>query len=272
MVTQGWMFDVILYIYALSLLFYFSDFVGPNRKAKRMGTGLLIFVWVLQTIYIVFNIVQLRVHFVFTLFEALLLFSWLMVTLSLILNRFFRIEPLVFFANVIGFAVLALHFFSHPLGTPEIQTGQALNELLFIHVVLAVSSYAAFSFAAILSGMYLFLHRQLKEKNWSPAMKRMPSLEKIETYAFYSILSGFPLLLLSLVLGLIFIALRGENSLLLDPKVVHSIFVLLIYLAYLILRKFSQSSGSRLAWWNMGAFAFMIVNFLVINLLSGFHR
>jgi HemX protein len=272
MVTQGWMFDGILYIYALSLLFYFSDFVGANQNAKRMGTGLLIFVWVLQTIYLVFIIIQMRADFVFTLFEALLLFSWLMVTLSLILNRFFRIEPLVFFANVIGFAVLALHFFSHPIGSPEIQQGQALNELLFIHATLAIISYAAFSFAAILSGMYLFLHRQLKEKHWSPAMKRMPSLEKIEKYAFYSILSGFPLLLLSLVLGVIWIALRGENSLLVDPKVIHSTFVLLIYLAYLYLRKFSQFSASQLAWWNLGSFAFMIINFLVINLLSGFHQ
>jgi HemX protein len=173
---------------------------------------------------------------------------------------------------VIGFAVLALHFFSHPLGTPDIQQGQALNELLIIHASLAVCSYAAFSFAAVLSGMYLFLHRQLKEKHWSPAMKRMPSLEKIERYTFLSILSGFPLLLLSLVLGIIWITLRGQNSLLLDPKVVHSTFVLLIYTAYLYQRRFSQPSGSRLAWWNMGAFAFMIINFLVLNLLSGFHR
>ncbi|QGQ95366.1 cytochrome C assembly protein [Paenibacillus psychroresistens] len=272
MVTQGWMFDAILYIYALSLLFYFSDFVGVNRNAKRMGTGLLIFVWVLQTFYLVANAIEQRGHFVFTLFEALLLFSWLMVTFSLILNRFFRIEPLVFFANVVGFAVLALHFFSHHIDSPDISQGEALNELLFIHATLAVCSYAAFSLAAIFSGMYLFLHRQLKEKHWSPAMKRMPSLEKIEIYTFYSILSGFPLLLLSLVLGVIWITLRGDSNLLFDPKVVLSTFILLIYTAYLFQRRFSQSSGTSLAWWNIGAFAFMIVNFLVINLLSGFHR
>jgi HemX protein len=272
MVTQGWMFDAILYIYALSLLFYFSDFVGANRSAKRMGTGLLIFVWVLQTTYLIFNVVDQRMTFVFTMFEALLLFSWLMVTLSLILNHFFRIEPLVFFANVVGFAVLALHFFSHQIGMHAVQQVQVLNELLFIHATLAICSYVAFSFAAILSGMYLFLHRQLKEKNWSPAMKRMPSLEKIEKYTFLFVILGFPLLLLSLILGVIWIALRGESSLLLDPKVVHSVFVLLIYLAYLIQRRFSQTSGSRLAWWNMGAIAFVIVNFLVFNLLSGFHR
>jgi HemX protein len=272
MVTQGWLLDATLYIYALSLLFYFSDFVGENRSAKRMGTGLLIFVWVLQTVYLVFNVMMQRDTFVFTLFEALLMFSWLMVTLSLILNHFFRIEPLVFFANVVGFAVLALHFFSHPNVVPSLQHGQAINELLFIHATLAICSYAAFSFSAILSGMYLFLHRQLKVKNWSPAMKRMPSLEKMEKYTFYSIIMGFPLLLLSLVLGVIWIALRGEHSLLLDPKVIHSMFVLMIYLAYLFQRRYSQISGTRLAWWNIGAFAFVLVNFLLLNLLSGFHR
>lgn len=272
MVTQGWLFDGILYIYALSLLFYFSDFVGANRNAKRMGTGLLIFVWTLQTVYIIVKFLVQKQEFTFTLFEALLLFAWLMVTLSLVLNHFFRIELLVFFANVVGFAVLALHFFGHPLGTPEIQQGQALNELLFIHATLAIFSYAAFSFAAILSGMYLFLHRQLKEKHWTPAMKRMPSLEKIESYTFFTILTGFPLLLLSLVLAVLWIALRGETNLLLDPKVVHSTFMLMIYLAYLFQRRFSHASGNRLAWWNMGAFAFMVLNVLLVNLLSGFHR
>jgi HemX protein len=237
-----------------------------------MGTGLLIFVWVLQTFYLIYNFYSHRTDFVFTMFETLLLFSWLMVTLSLIVNRFFRIEPLVFFANVVGFMVLALHFFSHPNVVPALQHGEALNELLFIHVTLAICSYAAFAIAAILSGMYLFLHRQLKVKNWSSAMKRMPSLEKIEKYTFYAVISGFPLLVLSLALGIVWIALRQNGSFLLDPKVINSTLVLLVYLSYLFQRRFSRSSGTRLAWWNLGAFAFVIANFMISNLLSGFHR
>jgi HemX protein len=272
MVTQSWLFDAILYIYALCLLFYFSDFVGANRSAKRMGTGLLAVVWLLQTSYLIYNFYMHRHNFVFTMFETLLLFSWLMITLSLIVNRFFRVEPLVFFANVIGFTVLALHFFSHPNVVPALQRGEALNELLFIHVTLAICSYAAFSIAAILSGMYLFLHRQLKVKNWSPAMKRMPSLEKIEKYTFNAVLSGFPLLVLSLALGVVWLALRQNGSFLLDPKVINSTLVLLVYLSFLLQRRFSRTSGTRLAWWNLGAFAFVLANFMISNVLSGFHR
>ena len=40
------------------------------------------------------------------------------------------------------------------------------DELLFIHISLAIGSYAAFSIAAIFSGMYVFLHKRLKTKKF----------------------------------------------------------------------------------------------------------
>ncbi len=42
------------------------------------------------------------------------MFSWLIVTISLLINRFFRIELFVFFVNVLGFAILALNVFGNP--------------------------------------------------------------------------------------------------------------------------------------------------------------
>ena len=56
MVTRSWLFDAMIYMYALSLLFYFSDFANASRSAKRMGTGLLLFVWVLQTAYLAISL------------------------------------------------------------------------------------------------------------------------------------------------------------------------------------------------------------------------
>lgn len=89
MVTNSWIYDAIIYTYALSLLFYFSDVVGMNRKAKRMGTGFLIFVWVLQTVFMAVRMVRHQDVPVFSSFEFMLLFSWLLVTVSLIISSFF---------------------------------------------------------------------------------------------------------------------------------------------------------------------------------------
>jgi HemX protein len=272
MVTKSWLYDAILYVYALSLLFFFSDFSRMNQSAKRIGTGLLIFVWMLQTGYLAYGLYEHRVSFMFTLPETLFFFSWLLVTLSLSIQRLVRIDLIVFFVNVFGFAVLALNFFNNPNLSP-IASGRGVNdELLFIHVSLAVMSYAAFLFAALFSGSYLFLHRRLKEKQWTQMMKRMPSLENIEHFSYAAVIVGVPLLVASLALGLVWIVLESNRSLLFDPKVVNSLFVLVAYTFYLVQRRSSRLSGSRLAWWNLAAFAFVLINFAATNLVSGFHK
>jgi HemX protein len=270
MITQSWMYDAIIYIYALSLLFYFSDFVGPNREAKRMGTGLLSFVWGLQTVYLVVNLSTHSAFSVFSKFEALFMLSWILVAVSLIVNRFFRIELFVFLINLIGFFVLALNVFSNPNVSSTLGSWKINDELLFIHITLAVASYAAFAVSAVFSGMHLFLHRKLKEKIWSASVKRLPSLENTDRYAFVSVVIGSPLLMLALALGVAWIVLEGDLRLLYDPKVVNSLFVLAAYMFYLFLRLAMRTPGNKLARWNLAAFVIVVLNFAVSN-FSQFH-
>jgi HemX protein len=199
------------------------------------------------------------------------LFSWLLVTVSLLLSRMFRIELLVFIVNVFGFAVLALNFFSNANVSPTLRSWNINDELLFLHVTLAIGSYAAFLVAAVLSGLYLFLHRQLKVKVWSATMKRLPSLEKLDRSAYVSVIIGAPLLLLSLALGFVWVALGGKSAMFYDPKVVNSLFVMATYVFYLFQRRTLRLEGTKLAAWNLAAFAIVVVNFIVSDLVSGFH-
>ncbi|MEK8131327.1 cytochrome c biogenesis protein CcsA [Paenibacillus filicis] len=272
MVTQTWFYDAILYMYALSLLFYFADFSNPNRSAKRMGTGLLLFVWVLQTGYLISSLAAHASLSAFSMFETLFIFAWLLVTVSLAISRFFRIELFVFFVNVLGFAVLALNMFSKPGLSPALSHWNIKDELLFIHISLAVAGYAAFVVSAVFSGMYLFLHRRLKEKKWSQRMQRLPSLERMDHFAFVSVLIGAPLMLMTISLGIVWISIQGDYALFLDPKVLNSWFVLLAYVFYLFQRMLLKSPGNRLALWNLGAFVIMLANFVLTNYYSTFHQ
>ncbi|GIP39176.1 protein HemX [Paenibacillus sp. J31TS4] len=269
MLTQTWIYDAILYIYALSLLFYFSDFASANRSAKRIGTGLLVFVWILQTAFFVMQLGSLRS---FSAYETLFFYSWMLVTVSLLVSRFARIELFVFFVNLVGFAVLALNFFSKPGAVPTLEGWHITDELLFIHVSLAIASYTAFLAAAIFSGMYLFLHRKLKDKKWGGRMKRLPSLETMDQYAWTTVLTGFPLLMLALALGLAWLVLQGSDHLLLDPKVLSSLVLLAVYAAVIVSRSAFQASRQTLAKWILAAFVLVLINFLLSNWLSGFHQ
>jgi HemX protein len=270
MVTHNLLYDAMIYIYALSLLFYFSDFVDASGRAKRMGAGLLTFVWILQTVILILRIVSHPSLMYLTRFEYLFLFSWMLVTVSLVMSRFFRIELLVFFVNVFGFAVLTVNLFSNPRAEIPLAAWQLVRDLLIVHISLITCAYVALTIAAIFSGMYLFLHRQLKGKSWNKTMRRLPSLEMIDRYTFRTVLIGTPLLILSLAVAVTSILVEGRAWLLLDWKVFSSLVSVGFYIGYVLRRTVLLQPGWRSAWWNLIAFCVLLVTFF-LNSFSRFH-
>ncbi|RXZ84550.1 cytochrome C assembly protein [Paenibacillaceae bacterium] len=271
MVTSNYLYDAMIYIYALSLLFYFSDFVDASRRAKRVGTGLLIFVWVLQTGFFIFRMVSDPERSPVTMFEYLLFFSWLLITISLIISRFFRIEFIVFFVNVIGFAILTLNVLSQPNAEIVFNSSELASNLLFVHISLVICAFAAFTIGAIFSGMYLFLHWKLKSRKWSMAMRRLPSLETLERYIYRMVLVGTPLLILSLSVAITSILVQGQTAMLLDWKVFSSIAAVGLYIYYLIRRVVLLQPAWLTARWNLICFVVLVVN-LFLNSYSSFHN
>jgi len=237
-----------------------------------MGTGLLSFVWMLQFAYLAANLYGKGAMPVFSLADTLLLYSWLLITLSIVVHRFFRVELFGFLVNLLGFVILLLPFFLKPDHSVAMQRPLIEDKPLFAHVVLAVAGYAAFAVAAVFSGMYLFLHRQLKGKNWSQAVKRLPSLQAIDSYAGRSVIAGTLLLFASLVIGGARVWAAGDVRLLLDAKVLSSLIVFGAYALDMIRRYSLRVPGIRSAVWNLAAFALVLLNLIVANFSSAFHR
>ncbi|WP_040950149.1 cytochrome c biogenesis protein CcsA [Gorillibacterium massiliense] len=272
MLTRIFLYEAILYLYALSLLFYFSDFLKRNRSAKRIGAGLLLFVWVLQSVYMLEGFTRHGFLAAIPMEETVLLFSWLLVGVSLIIDRLFRIELFVFLINVLGLAALALDMFGGRDAALEIGGWNVSGGLLLIHISLAVGSYAAFAAGAVFSGMYLYLHRRLKEKTWSSALMRLPSLEIAERYAYRSVMIGVPLLISALSLGTVWVLLQGDVAQLADAKVLASWLTLAMYLSYLYVMASSRWDGPRRSYWGIAAFGVMLISLVVSSLFSNFHQ
>lgn len=273
MITNNGMFDLILYLYALSLLFFFSDFLRHDRHVKQTGTGLLAFVWLLNAVFFVSRMFAGEYVSVLTMFETLFFFAWVLVTLSLVfsLSKLFRYDLLVFVMSCAGFVVLVLALFNNEAA---VQSGEQLplsGKLLMFHIIVAVCSYGAFTLSAVFAGLYMFIHQRLKSKRWSAVLQRTPSLEKMEVSAFHTAVIGMSLLLLSLLLGIGWITLMADWTLIYDPKVVSSLLLLIAYAAYLVQRAGGRWSAWRLAQLNLGAYSVIILNFIVSSSLSNFH-
>ncbi len=263
-------FDAMLYLYALSLLFMFSDFVERNLRAKQLGAGLLAFVWALQTIYLFYEASQMRMETMLQLFGSLFFLSWLVITLSLALNFIMRIDVL-FLVNLAGFAIASLGFFGNRDISGAVLQWQVRDDLLVVHISLAAASYSLFILSALLSAMLLFLYGRLKSKRWSAYMSRMPSLEVTHKITMWLVVAGVPLLIASLVLGLSWITYGQQWRLLGDWKVIHTVLILLIYGYYIWMRLRGKRSWTQLAVINLIGLAAVLGNLIWSNTFSEFH-
>ncbi|MDR6226446.1 cytochrome C assembly family protein [Desmospora profundinema] len=268
MFAQHWYYDLIIYIYALSLLFAFSDLLQSNRRNRRLALVFLVAVWSFQTVFLAWKAVA---QFpVLTGLDSLLFYSWALVTATLIINWFARIHLFVFAANLVGFAILAAHFFTSPAESPVAKV--LLSELVFIHVTLAFLAYALFSLSTVFSGLYLVGNRLLKRKRWNQTLRRLPSLGKLQLFSHRLNMGGVPLLILALILGLVWAHETLGPASLLDPKVIGSLLVLGAYSTSLYQKVRKRWGGQRLAWWNVLSFFTIVINYLISSAGLSFHQ
>lgn len=267
MLTQDWLTDAVLYLYALSLLFFASDAASGNRNAKMAGTGLLVFVWILQTGFLLYLLFQHYSMADLSLRDFLFFVSWLLITISFVVNRWVRADLLVLLVNTIGFAVLAINLLQRPRNF-MMTTWETAAKLLVVHISFITVAFALLTLSAILAFMYLFLHHHLKKKQWKPVIKRMPGLEVIERYTYRSALAGVPLLYLSLSTGTAALLMDSYYGHLWDMKVVLSVAAGILYVVYLIRRSVSAADGKRSARWNLLGYVVFLAAFLANSLTT----
>jgi HemX protein len=263
--------ELTVVLYAFSVLLYFFDFLNHNRKANRIAFWLLSFVWVLQTIFLFFYMVKTGRFPVLTIFEGLYFYAWVLVTLSLGINRLLRVDFIVFFTNILGFIVMAIHTFAPMQYHSHVMAKQLVSELLLIHITMAILSYGAFSLSFVFSLLYLLQYDLLKRKKWGKRLIRLADLSKLERLSYIMAVIGVPMLLLSLILGLQWAFLKVPGMPWYDMKIIGSFLLLTAYSIYLYLRLVKNLAGKSLALWNTASFLIVLINFFLFGKLSSFH-
>ncbi|WP_243297434.1 cytochrome C assembly family protein [Bacillus litorisediminis] len=263
--------ELMVILYAISILFYFIDFIDTNRKANRIAFWLLAIVWSMQTIFLCFYVIEIGRFPVLTIFEGLYFYAWVLVTLSLTINKFLKMDFIVFFTNILGFIIIAIHTFAPDDTDSTVMAERLISELLFTHITMAILSYAAFSLSFVFSIVYLIQYDLLKRKKWGKRLRRLSDLSKLETMSYILNIIGVPILLLSLILGIqwAFLKLPGLNWF--DPKIIGSFIVLIVYSVFLYMKVRRHKTGKSLALWNIASFLIVLINFFLFGSLSSFH-
>src|ERR1700728_2303160 len=224
-----------LAIYVASFLCYVRNLYVPNLWVGRVATLLLASGIVVQY----FSLYQrsIVIHSVpyDDLYGSMSLFAWLLGITYLGLELFHRQRSVGPFVTLLLVAwVASLGFIS--AGAPTVRA-PARGPLFAFHVTLNTWAYAAFALSFVLSLVYLVQDQLLRSRRLGAAFWRFPALDVLDRMARSSVYVGLIALVAGVAMGLIWQHRLSGGYALGDPKVVVTVAILGVYLAYLWLAR-----------------------------------
>jgi ABC-type uncharacterized transport system permease subunit len=201
--------------------------------------------------------------------------AWTITAAYLVFGLFPRLRHFGSFVApiVFGIGVFAL---MPALDVPYKDKPEFSHGLVSLHAALSLLSYGAFGLSAVAALMYLTLEHDLKFHKLRALLALLPPIDRLERITSRLLWAGFILL----TAGLAFIPFllkehlkeHPEANLAYDPKVPWSALVWLLYLGLLVWHSRFAQTGRRFAWGAIGTFAFVLLTFWGVNLLSPTHK
>ncbi len=204
--------------------------------------------------------------------EAMAFVTTLLVLVCALLDFSFRMTGLTAVAVPIAAALLAG---SLSLGGTDPVGRAEHGHWLYLHIALMLASYAAFAVAFLGGALFLYQERQLRTKRFGLLFHRLPALDAADRLTARSVLFGFPLLTLGILIGGVRAHTQGNLSTawFADPKAILSVFTWVLFLVVLALRLNMRYGGRRSAYLTVLGFGVLAFTVLGASLIGpGYHR
>jgi HemX protein len=270
--TDRHFFLLAVIIYGASAVYSLFLWRKGFREDDRVNYGLLLAGMILQTKAMFMRGFSLKECPVHNLYEAMTFVDWTIVAVYLVIGLWPRLRYLGAFAAPV---IVAIGVFALMPGLDPAHTDPPLlaaNALVSLHAALTLLSYGAFGLSSVAGVMYLTQEHDLKFHKLRAVFALMPPIDRLEKITSRLLWAGLVLLTSGLVLIPWLLKSRPELHAGADPKVIWSGLVWVLYLALLVLHGRFAQSGRRFAWGAVAGFAFVVLTFWGVNLLSPSHR
>ena len=204
------------------------------------------------------------------LYEATIFIAWTIVASYLLIGTWSRLRFLGAFASPLLFAIGIFALMPQldlPAAHPTFIGGWSS-----LHKALILLAYGAFGLSSVAGLMYLTQEHDLKFHKLRAVLSLLPPIQRLELVIARLLLAGFILLSAGLVVSVIYLRQARGVYVMNDAELIYSAFVWLLYLALLVLHWRFAQRGRRFAWGAIGGFAFVMLTFWGVYLLSGLHN
>ncbi|MFA5099791.1 MAG: c-type cytochrome biogenesis protein CcsB [Candidatus Omnitrophota bacterium] len=266
----GLIFDWAFVSSFASGLFYVLYFMTQWLSWRRLGYFMVIVALCMLSAVLALRFAAARSFAVFGLYESMIFFSWLIVSIYLIVARrtgnsvnAIFVLPLV--AVLLGFAKF-IDNAVRPL-PPALR-----SHWLGIHVTFCFLGYACFVLAFCFAVLYLWQERELKSRKVDRYFFRLPSVGLLDSLGYKMIAFGFVFLSLGIISGSVWAQRAWGSFWSWDPKETWSLIMWLVYLVYLHGRLTRGWKGRKSAYIAILGFIIMLFTYLGVSfLLPGMH-
>ena len=147
---------------------------------------------------------------------------------------------------------------------------EASQALLVLHVGLAFQAYALFFIASVTSVAYIAQARRLKLRRTAGIYVKLPSLEDLERTLHVLIMVGYPIFVVTLLMGLgwaRFLSTTLSPTWWYSPKIALSFVMVLYYAACFHSRSLGWLRGPKLAYFVFLGFGTLMAVYLLLEML-----
>jgi len=269
--TDRHLFLLAVIVYGLSSAYSVFLWRKGFRTDDRVNYFLLLVAFALHTSAMVKRGFSINACPVNNLFEATLFIAWAIAGAYLILGILPKLRFLGAFAShvLFGMGVFAL---MPALDPPHAAQPNFSSGLASLHAALILLAIGAFGLSAVAAIMFLTEEHDLKIHKLRAIFSLLPPIQRLERVMNGLLLCGIFLFTAGLAVSPFLLKQKYGVWFKNDPLLDYSIFIWLFYLGLLVSRwKFGQG-GRRFAWSTAASFAFIILTFWGVILLSPVHH
>ncbi len=256
--------------YMLSSGWYFAFLFFQKKRLRQVGCAMLAAGFVFQTLEIAIAFARAGHVPASNLHQTLAISAWALVGAFLVFQYRYRVNILGIYAAPL--AALILLASAHLPRATAAPVSLFKSFWLLVHIVTIFLGDAALTLACGVGILYLLQERAIKRKSPGFFFRRLPSLDRLDTTGHACIVTGFTLLTIGIITGMIYARAVWGHFWSWDPKEVWSALTWVFYAALLHERLAVGWRGRRAAIMAIVGFAVLLFTFLGVNfLLHGHH-
>ena len=257
-------------LYFITFFVYFYDFMREEKKFINVKRIFLFITLIIHFSYVIFRTIEFdhppitNVFEIFTIISLAICFSYFLLELVTDIRG---TGPFIIIISFV-FQVISTVFIQDLAEVKEVLR----SNLLGIHVISALLGYAGFTISAVYGFLYLILYKDIKLNKFGLIFNRLPNLEVLIKLSSYSAVIGFTTLTIAIVIGIIWLPSAFPNFSYLDPKLIGTSLVWLLYALGIFSQVFGKWSGRKLVLLSITGFFVAILSTFLSNFLAqSFH-